>query len=58
MGGKLGLKLYFVLILAISPMWGSDGFRTFTTASGQPFTGKVISYEGQIFYIQGKDGKL
>ena len=58
MGGKLGIKLYFVLILVISPIWGSDGFRTFTTASGQPFTGKVISYEGQIFYIQGKDGKL
>ena len=26
--------------------------------TGQPFTGKVVSYEGQIFYIEGKDGKL
>ena len=52
------LRLYIFLILVALPCIGSEGFRTFTTSTGQPFTGKVISYEGQIFYIEGKDGKL
>ena len=51
-------RLYIFLILLVPPCIGSEGFRTFTTSTGQPFTGKVVSYEGQIFYIEGKDGKL
>ena len=38
--------------------WGQQPFRTFTASSGQAFTGRVLSYEGQTFYIQGKDNKL
>ena len=38
--------------------WGQETFRTFTASSGQAFTGRVLSYEGQTFYIQGKDNKL
>lgn len=38
--------------------WGQEPFRTFTASSGQAFTGRVLSYEGQTFYIQGKDNKL
>ena len=37
---------------------GQEEFRAFTAASGQAFTGRVLSYEGQIFYIEGKDKKL
>jgi hypothetical protein len=37
---------------------GQEEFRAFTAASGQAFTGRVLSYEGQTFYIEGKDKKL
>ena len=40
------------------PSWGEEPFRTFTASSGQAFAGRVLSYEGQTFYIQGKDKKL
>ena len=38
--------------------WGEEPFRTFTASSGQAFGGRVLSYEGQTFYIEGKDKKL
>jgi hypothetical protein len=43
---------------SILPSWGIEPFRTFTASSGQAFAGRVLSYEGQTFYIQGKDKKL
>ena len=51
---------FFQISLLIFPLLllGEEPFRTFKTATGQGFTGKVLSYEGQTFYIQGKDSKL
>lgn len=35
-----------------------EPFRVFTTSTGQAFSGQLISYEGQTFYLKGKDNKL
>jgi hypothetical protein len=49
----------FSFILGFSHFsWGEEPFRTFTASSGQAFGGRVLSYEGQTFYIEGKDKKL
>jgi hypothetical protein len=37
---------------------GRRTFRVFTTSTGQAFSGKLISYVGQTFYLKGKDNKL
>ena len=58
MGWLQGIKIYIFLFLFAVPCLGNIDFRTFTTSSGQGFTGKVVSYDGQIFWFQGRDGKL
>ena len=50
--------LCFLLLSFLLPSWAQESFRTFKTNTGQPFTGRVLSYEGQTFYVQGRDGKL
>lgn len=47
-----------VFFLSTLSAWAVESFRTFTTSSGQAFTGRVLSYEGQTFYVEGKDKKL
>ena len=37
---------------------GLENFRVFKIDTGQSFTARALSYEGQTFYLQGKDGKL
>ncbi len=37
---------------------GLESFRVFKIDTGQSFTARALSYEGQTFYLQGKDGKL
>jgi hypothetical protein len=49
------LSILFGFILSST---GQEPFRTFTATSGQAFTGRVLSYEGRTFYIEGKDKKL
>ena len=50
---------FSVLSISLLPSsWGQEPFRTFKTVTGQPFTGRVLSYEGQTFYVEGKDRKL
>ena len=58
MGWLQGIKLNIFLFLLAFTCLGNIDFRTFTTSSGQGFTGKVVSYDGQIFWFQGRDGKL
>ena len=58
MGWHQGIKFFIFLFLSAFPCLGNIDFRTFTTSSGQGFTGKVVSYDGQIFWFQGKDGNL
>ena len=36
---------------------GEESFRTFTTANGKSFPFRVLSYEGQEFYFEDKNGK-
>ena len=36
---------------------GEESFRTFTTADGKSFPFRVLSYEGQEFYFEDKNGK-
>ena len=48
----------FVFFGFLNLLSGQEEFRAFTAASGQAFTGRVLSYEGQTFYIEGKDKKL
>ena len=50
--------IFSFIIGFIPSTWGEEPFRTFTASSGQAFAGRVLSYEGQTFYIQGKDKKL
>ncbi|MDA8775469.1 hypothetical protein N9N13_07050 [Opitutales bacterium] len=47
-----------VLSLLVPQTWALEPLRTFKTASGQAFQGRLVSYEGQTFYIQGKDSKF
>ena len=49
------LSLLFSFLLS---SWAEEPFRIFTTSTGQAFSGKLISYEGQTFYLKGKDNKL
>lgn len=49
------LSLLFSFLLSL---WAEEPFRVFTTSTGQAFSGKLISYEGQTFYLKGKDNKL
>ena len=36
----------------------TEPFRKFTSVQGTPFTGRVLSYEGQTFFLEGKDKKI
>jgi len=47
-----------VLVLLLPVIRAQEAFRTFTTNTGQAFAGRLVSYEGQTFYIEGKDKKL
>ena len=47
-----------ILLLLCSNLIAVEPFRTFTASSGQAFTARVLSYEGQTFYLEGKDKKL
>ena len=38
--------------------YAEEAFRTFTAVNGQSFTARALSYEGQTFYLEGKDKKL
>jgi hypothetical protein len=57
MVGRWG-GIFFVFFGFLNLLLGQEEFRTFTASSGQAFTGRVLSYEGQTFYIEGKDKKL
>ena len=48
----------FLLLLVGLVLNAEETFRTFTTVGGQSFTARVLSYEGQTFYLEGKDEKL
>ena len=50
--------IFSLLLSFLLPSWAQESFRTFKTDTGQPFVGRVLSYEGQTFYVQGRDGKL
>ena len=57
----MGLSRYiflFVCLLKVSALFAEEPFKTFTAAGGQSFTARVLSYEGQTFYLEGKDKKL
>ena len=57
----MGLSRYiflFVCLLKASALFAEEPFRTFTAVGGQSFTARVLSYEGQTFYLEGKDEKL
>lgn len=48
-----------LIVLSLTPCsWSQEEFRSFTTSTGQAFTGRLLSYEGQTFYIEGKDKKI
>jgi len=42
----------------LSFLHAEESFRGFTAVGGQSFTARALSYEGQIFYLEGKDKKL
>jgi hypothetical protein len=52
------LAIVAVLCVLVPLSWALEPLRTFKTAAGQAFQGKLVSYEGQTFYIQGKDNKF
>ena len=57
----MGLNRYiflFVCVVNSSALFAEEPFRTFTTVGGQSFTARALSYEGQTFYLEGKDKKL
>lgn len=57
----MGVGRYIFLFLYFfnaSALLAEEPFRTFTAVSGQSFTARVLSYEGQTFYLEGKDKKL
>jgi hypothetical protein len=57
----MGLSRYiflFVCLLKASALLAEEPFRTFTAVGGQSFNARVLSYEGQTFYLEGKDKKL
>ena len=47
------LAIVAVLCVLVPLSWALEPLRTFKTAAGQAFQGKLVSYEGQTFYIQG-----
>src|SRR6056300_1083403 len=57
MGSSRYIFLFLPLLLALA-LLAEEPFRTFTAVSGQSFTARVLSYEGQTFYLEGKDKKL
>ena len=57
----MGLSRYiflFVCLFKISALIAEEPFRTYTAVGGQSFTARALSYEGQTFYLEGKDKKL
>jgi len=57
----MGLSRYiflFVCLFKVSALFAEEPFRTYTALGGQSFTARVLSYEGQTFYLEGKDNKL
>ncbi|MAE53815.1 MAG: hypothetical protein CMI20_06895 [Opitutae bacterium] len=57
----MGMSRYvtlFLLLLVGFVLNAEETFRTFTAVGGQSFTARVLSYEGQTFYLEGKDKKL
>jgi len=57
----MGVGRYIFLFLYFfnaSALLAEEPFRTFTAVTGQSFTARVLSYEGQTFYLEGKDKKL
>jgi hypothetical protein len=57
----MGLSRYiflFVCLFKVSLLLAEEPFRTFTAVGGQSFTARALSYEGQTFYLEGKDKKL
>ena len=57
----MGLSRYIFLFLGVvnsSALVAEEPFRTFTAVGGQSFTARALSYEGQTFYLEGKDKKL
>jgi hypothetical protein len=50
--------ILFVCLLKVSALLAEEPFRAFTAIGGQSFTARVLSYEGQTFYLEGKDKKL
>jgi len=57
MGSSRYIFLFLPLLLALT-LNAEETFRTFTAVGGQSFTARVLSYEGQTFYLEGKDKKL
>src|SRR5210317_1993620 len=57
MGVSRYIPLFLSLILGLT-LHAEETFRTFTAVGGQSFTARVLSYEGQTFYLEGKDKKL
>ena len=55
----VGRYIFLFLLLSLGPaLHAEEAFRTFTAVGGQSFTARVLSYEGQTFYLEGKDQKL
>ncbi len=57
MGVSRYIPLFLSLLLGLT-LHAEETFRTFTAVGGQSFTARVLSYEGQTFYLEGKDKKL
>jgi hypothetical protein len=55
------VRLWILCVLAYTTLsfsYAEEPFRTFTAVNGQSFTARALSYEGQTFYLEGKDKKL
>ena len=48
----------FIYSFSLVVSEGLEDFRVFKIDTGQSFTDRALSYEGQTFYLQGKDGRL
>ena len=57
MAGYRHFSVLLCLLIA-HVLVAEEPFRTFTAVNGQAFTARVLSYEGQTFYLEGKDQKL
>ena len=49
---------FFIYSFSLVVSEGLEDFRVFKIDTGQSFTARALSYEGQTFYLQGKDGRL